>query len=390
MKLSRFIFPIVLLAAVVSIGWQVYSRLSEEADTKTAKSDKNRAVPVVTAPIEHGPIIRISHFNATLEANAEFVASPKVGGIIKNVLLNLGDAVSRGQTVATLDSGEFEQAVIQAQAELEVAQANLQEAKSLLTIAERELKRIDQLSERGVSSASQRDAAQAEQLARQAHVKVTVAELARARAQLETTRIRRDYTNVLADWHGDDAQRLVAERYVDEGETVTASTPLLKIVKLNPITAVLHVTEKDYAGLKPGLAVSLTTDAYPGRELSGFIDRISPVFREASRQARVEVQVDNPDLLLKPGMFVRAEVIFEKVDQAVIIPYQALARRDEKTGVFLLSDDGKSVHWKNVTTGIRQGEHQQILNDNLQGEVVILGQQLLKDGSAVIQPKQSQ
>ena len=85
-----------------------------------------------------------------------------------------------------------------------------------------------------------------------------------------------------------DDQRVVAERYVDEGETVSANTPLLKIVTLHPITAVIFVTEKEYAGLRTEQRVELVTDAYQERSFSGVIRRIAPVFREATRQARID------------------------------------------------------------------------------------------------------
>lgn len=384
MKSSRVVFVSLLIAAAAGLGWQIYARLDSLQEKSERSRKDDRPAPVVTAPIEKASIALERSFSGTLEPHAEFVAAPKVGGIIERLSVNLGDSVARGQVVAKLDDAEFVQAVAQAEAERKVAEANLGEAKSLLKIAERELKRIDQLSARGVSSASQRDAAQAEQLAKQAHVEVTLAQLARAEAQLETARIRRRYTEVTADWHGDDTQRLVAERYVDEGETVSANTPLLKIVKLDPITAVIFVTEKEYAGLQTGQLVSLVTDAYPDRVFSGAIERIAPVFREATRQARIEVQVDNPRRQLKPGMFVRATVVLANLDAATVIPLQAVTLRDGRDGVFVLSDDRRSVAWRTVQPGIRQDDRLQVTGEGLQGEVVILGQQLLNDGSAVL------
>jgi multidrug resistance efflux pump len=74
-------------------------------------------------------------------------------------------------------------------------------------------------------------------------------------------------------------QRVVAERYVDDGQTVAANAPLLLIVELNPIVGVVFVTEKDYAYLAPGQPVSLTTDAFSGEQFRGRIDRIAPVFK---------------------------------------------------------------------------------------------------------------
>jgi RND family efflux transporter MFP subunit len=387
-KISRYFLLILVAALLAGIAWQVFVRLdSSKGDTKT-KSDKNRPVPVSLATIVKDSIAHERDLNGTLESYTEFLASPKVGGVIKNLSLDMADVVTRGQVIAVLESAEYDQAVIQSEAEVEVAQANLQEARSLLKIAERELKRIDKLSDRGLSSASQRDIAQADQLAKQAHVQVTLAELSRARAQLETARIRRDYTSVTADWNGTDEQRLVAERFVDEGETINANTPLLKIVTLNPITAVLNITEKEYAGLTPGQPVLVSTDAYPEEKFTGIVERISPVFQEATRQARIEVKIDNPELKLKPGMFVKARIILKQLQNVTIIPSRAVTVRDGKKGLFLLSDDARTVSWMEVETGIEQGQLIQITRDDLHGQVVTLGQQLLKDGSSIIVPAQ--
>lgn len=343
-------------------------------------------MPVKVASIETGSIAEQRTFNGTLEPDAEFFAAPRVDGIVERVLFDIGDAVSRGQVVARLDSQEYDQAVRQADAEVAVANARLQEARSQLQIAQRELERIDRLSEKGVTSASQRDLAKADQLARQAQVQVARAELEQAKAELETANIQRSYTEVVAEWHGDDAQRVVAERLIDEGQTVSANQSLLKVVRLDPLAAVIFVTEKDYAGLQVGMAAELVTDAYPGQVFKGQVERVAPVFRNETRQARIEVSIANPDQLLKPGMFARVSLILREETNATLVPFQALVRRDEQQGIFHVSADRQQVSWLPVKVGIQQGEKLQLQDVELQGEVVILGQQLLKDGSSILLP----
>ena len=269
------------------------------------------------------------------------------------------------------------------------AQANLAEAQSLLTIAERELDRVGKLSDRGVSSASQLDIARADQLAKQAQVAVSTAQVTRAQAALATARIRLSYTEVTADWRGGNDERVVAERFVEEGETVSANEQLFRIVELDPITAVITVAERDYGLLADGLGAELRTDAFPGLVFEGRIARIAPVFRETTRQARVELTVDNPRLLLKPGMFVRASVVLEQVADAIVVPDAALTLRDGREGLFVLAEDDGHVEWRPVDVGIRDDGRAQIIDgDDLAGrQVVTLGQQLLDDGSAVLVPE---
>ena len=300
--------------------------------------------------------------------------------------MNIADTVERGQVVAELDNDEYVQAVAQAQADLEVARAKLSEAKSALENASREFKRTESLLKRGVASDSEFDAARQEQLAKQAQLKVAAAEVTKAESSLETANIRLGYTKVTAGWTGGGDQRVVAERYVDEGQTVAANAPLLLIVELHPIVGVVFITERDYARLKPGQLVSLTTDAYPGEQFTGRIDRIAPVFRKSTRQARIEMTIDNPQHRLKPGMFIRATVVLARESEATIIPEQALTKRDDRDGVFIIGENGQSVVWREVKVGIREGGRVQVEGQGLNGRVVTLGQQLVNDGSPITIP----
>jgi len=380
-----FILTILLMGAAAGLGWLIFSQFQERAGA--SKRDKAlRPVPVEVAQIQRGPIALQRVFSGELKARAEFVVAPKVSGRVERVLVNFADTVKRGQVVAELDNDEYVQAVAQAQADLEVTEANLSKAKSDLEIANREFKRTESLLKRGIASDSEFDAASQDQLAKQAQVKVAAAQVTKAESSLETANIRLRYTMVTAGWTGGDEDRVVAERYVDEGQTVAANAPLLLIVELNPIVGVVFVTERDYAHLKPGQLVSLTTDAYPGEQYPGRIDRIAPVFRQSTRQARVEMTIDNPQHRLKPGMFIRVSVILTRVPETTIVPEQALTIRDDRSGVFIVSEDGRSVAWHEVNVGIREGDRVQVEGQGLSGRVVTLGQQLVNDGSSISIP----
>lgn len=384
MKLKNWLSLLLLLLIASAMGWLIYDRLQGETSSGKAKSDqKDRPVPVEVTQVRVGSIELRRTFSGTLQAYSAFVVAPKVSGRVEQIEADLADIVTRGQVVARLDNDEYVQAVRQAEADLAVARANQAEAESLLKIAARELQRIDKLRQKGVSSESQRDTAKADQLAKQAHVEVTRAQLIRAKAELETARIRLGYTQVKADWGSGSEQRIVAERFVDEGETVSANAQLLRIVELDPIKVVFFVTERDYARLQPGQLARLTTDAYPGDTFPAQVERISPVFRENTRQARVELKVDNPEQRLKPGMFVRVDVVLDRADSVTIVPEQALIRREGQDGLFLVEESSLQVRWRPVRIGIRESRQVTVEGEGLQGRVVVLGQQLLDDGSTV-------
>ncbi len=381
---SKRISAVVIIVAIVGIAWVALNRLTD--DGNAAPRRDGPAAAVEAAPITHGPIALRRTFSGALEATAAFRVAPKVGGTVERLEVDLSDDVAPGQVVARLDDDEYVQAVNAAEADLAVARATLAEAKSGLEIATRSLRRSEALRKQRVISASEFDTAKAEHLAKAARLEVAQAQISRAEAALQSARIRLGYTQVTADWTGGDDHRVVAERFVDEGQTVTANDPLLTIVEIDPITGVFFVTERDYGRLEEGQSVDLATDAYPGETFQGRITRIAPVFKETTRQARVELTVENAEGRLKPGMFIRATVILDRVADAVLVPEAALAKRNDERGVFLLADDGRSVQWRPVTPGIREGGRVQILGDDLSGRVVTLGQQLVDDGSPVVLP----
>lgn len=355
-------------------------------DSEERKRDE-RVAAVAVAPVERQTISLQRIFNGDLEAKAKMFVAPKVSGRLESLTVDLGDVVSRGQQVAHLDDAEFLQAVKQAEAELAVAKANLTEARNALDISRRETQRIVTLLDRGISSEAEYDAAQIEFLAKEAQVAVAEAQLSRAEAALETARIRLGYTKINADWAEGDASRVVAERYVEAGETVSANEHLLLIVELDPISAVIQVTERDYGMLRVGQKAQITTDAFPNEIFVGEIERIAPVFRENTRQARIELTLPNPGGRLKPGMFIRARIELDSVESAVVVPESAITSRADQVGVFLVDAAGERAIWRPVQTGIKSGGLVQLLESGLSGRVVTLGQHLIDDGSAITIPE---
>jgi RND family efflux transporter MFP subunit len=373
---------LLLLGAVAASGLVIFSRLQDR--TGPGKRGKaSRPLPVEVAEIQRGPIELRRSFSGALEARSEFVVAPKVSGRVEKLFVNLSDTVRRGQVVGELENAEYVQAVAQAKADLVVAKANLTMAKSALEIANREFERTKKLLKRGIASDSEFDTARADELSKQAQLKVADAQVTKAASSLETANIRLGYTKITASWTGGNEYRVVAERYLDEGQTVAANAPLLLIVELHPIVGVVYVTEKDYARLRHGQVVLMTTDAYPGEQFPGRIDRIAPIFNKSTRQARVEMTIENSQHRLKPGMFIRATVVLERVAETTTVPQQALTARNDKTGVFVVSEDGRSVAWREVKLGIREGGRVQVEGEGLSGLVVTLGQQLVEDGSSI-------
>jgi RND family efflux transporter MFP subunit len=138
--------------------------------------------------------------------------------------------------------------------------------------------------------------------------------------------------------------------------------------------------------LAPGQPVTLVTDAYPARRWDGRVERVAPVFREGSRQARVEVTVPNEDEALKPGMFARVETVLDRRENATIVPVEALTDRDGREVVFIVDAEQSIALMVPVRVGIRQGGRVEVIGDSIEGQVVTLGQQLLEEVSPITLP----
>jgi len=217
---------------------------------------------------------------------------------------------------------------------------------------------------------------------------VTLAQVTQKEAALNAAQVRFSYTQIRALWEDGDEARIVGERFVDEGEMLKANDPIVSVLEIHLLTAVIHVIERDYSQVRTGQEAVIATDAFPEKSFPGTIIRVAPILRETSRQARVEIEVANPQRLLKPGMFIRARIEFAKHDDATVVPVAALARRGGQQGVFVADTQKRKALFVPVTLGIAHNGLAEVLKPPLSGEVVTLGQHLLEDGSAIILPRE--
>jgi len=384
--MKKFFSVLLVLAIVAMAGWQIYKRF-------TASANKNgpgrSAVPVAieTEPIRKDVIRDIGIFTGSLLPKSQFIVAPKVAGWLKKLLVNIGDMVQQNQVIAILDDEEFTQQVEQVRAELLVAKANAENCTSDVDIAKREYERAKALREKQIASASELDESEAAFNACQTRLKVSLAQVAQKEAALKAANVRLSYTTVQAFWENGDQTRVVGERFVDEGALLQVNEPIVSVLENNPLTAVVYVIERDYQKIKVAQQSIVTTDAYPDKTFTGSVVRIAPLLKESSRQARVEIEIPNRDRLLKPGMFVRAKIEFARHDNATLIPFAALVRREGKEGIFIADLNNLKAHFVPVTTGIINGELAEVIEPKISGLVVTMGNHLLEDGSDIILPE---
>ncbi|MCF7975622.1 MAG: efflux RND transporter periplasmic adaptor subunit [Phycisphaerae bacterium] len=382
--MKKWIVFVVVLIIVAVLGWRV---LLPDSDAASKGGARSTVVAVESVPIQVGEIRDIGVFTGSLEPKSQFVVASKVSGWLRQLLVNVGDRVTHNQLIAILDDAEFTQQAQQAQAELEVARANAANCAGDLAIAEREYDRAKALREKQIASVSELDVSEAAYNAAQTRHKVALAQVMQREAAYKAAEVRLSYTQIKAFWEEGEQTRVVGERFADQGTLLQANQSIVSILENNPLTAIVHVIERDYPKVRVGQQAVVTTDAYPDQAFSGQIVRIAPLLKESSRQARVEIEVPNPDLTLKPGMFVRARIEFSLHEQATLMPVAALVNRDEVEGVFMVDAANRTARFVPVKTGIITNGQAEILDPKLtEGEVITLGNHLLEQGSKIVLP----
>jgi RND family efflux transporter MFP subunit len=370
--------------AVLLFGWQVISRIIK-ASQGSGRPRGPAPVAVEIQQISRSSIQNIGNFTGSVIPKSQFMISPKISGKLTQLYVNIGDRVTRGQLVAQLDDEEYRQQVIQAEADLQVARANLEEARSTLEVAERELERVKQLHARGISADSELDAARGAFTSQGARVKVAQAQVANREAAYNAAQLRLSYTRIRATWEGGGNHRVVGERFVDQGGLLTVNAPILSILEIDPLIAVIHVSDKDYFKVQVGQKARISTDAVAGETVEGSIARIAPLLQETSREARIEIEFGNPREIFKPGMFINARIEFEVHAEATVVPVSSIVRRNDTEGIFIADVDNEKALFVPVTVGIVSGDMAEILEPNpLEGQVVVLGQHLLIPDSLII------
>ena len=180
-------------------------------------------------------------------------------------------------------------------------------------------------------------------------------------------------------------------RHVEVGQFLTAGTQIVTLTDLSTLYANFTVTEKGSAALQVGQTVRVTVDAYPGRTFEGKINAIEPQIATDTRNIRVQATIDNPDHILKPGMFTTTTVVLPDKPPVVTVPETAVDYTLYGDSVFLITekkgDDGKTS-LNAVRTFVRTGNRINGRAEILSGlkpadRVVAVGQLKLQSGAAV-------
>ena len=320
-------------------------------------------VDVAVVQVAPGPIESALEISGTLAARTRVGLKPKLPGRLESVLVDLGDRVSAGQVVATIDRGEIDAQLDAVIAAVDVARAALESAEASLANAVIEHDRAKVLFESGALPRQRLDAAQTAHRSAVAQRDLARANLVQAEATVRRTReIQRD-ASLRAPVAG-----FVMERNYDAG-AIPGDLPVVVVADVRQLKLEAGVSELEAGRLKTGLPAVVSVQAKPGERFAGQLAAIAPEVDERNRHFRIEVRVANPHGALLAGMYATARLVLATADDALTVPREAVTAREGKRVV--LKVDSDKVTAVPVVEGLGDGRRVQIVSGLVAGDQVI-------------------
>jgi len=379
---KKHVYRAIGLIFLIVFVWRISVLLFKSSSDASNKQGRP-PIAVEIDSVSYGPIQEKRQLTGSVYPLYQYIVAPKVSGRVIRLNKRIGDWVKRNELIAKIDDAEYEQSVLEAEANLKISEANLAEIKSQFELARQELERVQLLQQKGIASPSELDAASTNFSTLQSRIKLATAQVEQRQAALTSAKIRLNYTLLRATEPG-----FVGERYVDEGTLLAPNSPLVSIIGIDTVIIRTTVIERIYGRIRTSQPAEIEVDAYPGKCFDGQVSRISPMLQEASRVAQMEVEVANDSLLLKPGMFSKVTIVLAEKDTAQIVPAQAIVNRNGTSGVFVVNRGETVAHYVPIEMGINSSTTTEILSPKITGLVITLGQHLLEEGSVVILPGQ--
>jgi len=353
----------VLAAVAVSVAsLAVLILVLRGASTRAAPPVVSAAAQAVTAKtLETVQVQRGVTANGTVYAWQEIVIGPEVGGyLVAAVNVDVGDRVRKGQALVQLSEDLLAAEVASKRANLEQAQASLENAAAAY-------RRAQSLSGSGALSQSDMDKLRSEELAARARVEVT-------KAELQTSDLRLRHTRVTAPDDG-----VISARSVNVGQVAQVGSEMLRLLRKGRVEWRAEIPESRMREIGIGQGVKLTTA--DGAQFEGKVRAIAPTIESSTRAGLVYVDIPSSSGA-RPGMFARGEILLGQAT-ASMASLSSIVTQDGYTYVFVVSDQ-QLVARRRVETGTVRGKQIEIVSGVQPGErIVDKGAGFLKDGDHV-------
>ncbi len=316
----------------------------------------------------------------SIQAITEAPLLARADGYIQKRLVDIGDRVIAGQTLAVIDAPELtdqvaqaKAAVRQAQASLEQATANVQQGKTDMELARVMARRSAQLVAKGAVSKQDDDQAQAQYNSKlsaleslERAIDVQRANVIAAQSNLGRLEKMQGYCVVQAPFDG-----VITQRNVDVGALVNSgSTLLYRIAQVGTLRTYINVPQAYADSVKPGQPAVLTVSNLPGREFQGQVARSANALDPSSRTLLVEVHVPNAANVLLPGMYAQVELRSVRADPPLLVPSDAMIVRSDGAQIAVV-DTGSTVHLQKIEVGRDYGDRVEVLNGLREGDEIV-------------------
>lgn len=367
------------LIVVAGAGWLV---------TVTRPDASER--PFQTVTLEKGELVLSIPATGVIEPLYSVEIKSKASGKIEKILVEEGDTVEMGDVIIKIDPRIEEIAVRRAEADLMAAMASVKKGEILLKKARLAESRMGKLYNKGLISDEEHEGSRYDAALRDADLSLAQAEGIRAKATLSEAKERLTETRVSSPLSG-----MILSLDVQRGQIISSGTssfsqgtPLAVIGDLSQLRIRAEVDETDARKVAVDQDTLITFDAFPDLSYQGRIIRIAPLAKMKNDLAVVDLLVsldrhvdpagDPPTL--RPGLSADVEVITQSLTGVLLLPREAVHRKEGKWGVSVVQEDQVSFH--EITIGLTDGERMEIKTDLIVGTEIILNRTMFADTSS--------
>ena len=364
-------------------------------------------VPVAaTVSVERAPVANTLSIAGEFLPWQEVDLHGKVAGYIKRINVDIGDHVHAGQTLAVLEVPELNAQVAGAAAGVRHSSEEIQRAQNEVARAEAAhaslhaaYDRLRQASEDrpGLIAQQELDDAYASDRTSDAQVDAAKSSLSAAQEQLQISQAThqqvtamQDYSQIVAPFDG-----VVTWRYADTGALIQAGTsnassmPVVKIAQINVLRLRIPVPESIAASVRVGDTAQVRVQA-TGEKFPGKVARFTDSLDRSTRTMQVEIDVQNEDARLSPGMFADVTLEVQNRPNALTVPVTAVHRDNAGAATVLVVDSSDHVEPRVIQTGVEDPSRVEILGGVNEGDRVIVGNLDAYQAGELVKPKPSQ
>ncbi|MCX7973455.1 MAG: efflux RND transporter periplasmic adaptor subunit [Candidatus Aminicenantes bacterium] len=358
------------IRAIILLGliwFTAFSCRPSPKEKQTSDTQMSTPFPIKVVKAERREIIEKLSFTGTIEPWQKMNIVPDISGKIARIYVKEGDRVVKGQLLAELDTQNLRLQLKQAEAALAAARANFEDAR-------KNKERMDRLFQEKAISEQQYEKVKLAYEASQAQLEQAQAAVNLLRHNLEVSQMKAPFSGI------------VASKNANEGDVInpmmgsfSASSGVLTLMDFSRVKLAIEVSAMEIVKIRKGQVAEVRVPNLVDKVFKGEVNLVNLAADPATKKFKVEVVVDNPDLVLRPGTFGEVTIEVARREQALVVPQKAIVEDR-----FLFIVEGNRARKKEVTIGLQTATEVEILSGIQEGNLVIVeGNFGLVDGALV-------